>query len=885
MTIWHNNRASILSLEGDWDFSLGNESGKICVPATWEAQGYSRHIDGEAHYKTSVVIPPEWDGQRIQLQFDAVSYHADVYVNDTHVGSHAGLWTAFAFDITDIIQLGETNSIHVVVTKPGTTYPMRESLAGFLPDVATTFGGIWGAIQLMAFPDIAFSDIHIRTDTKVGKLSIKGTITQEHGGGTLTVAVSTPDTQIVYETRFNIDGTDFDIDLEIDSPCYWHPSDPYLYVLDCTFDTLEGQQATIRRQFGFRILSSKDEQLLLNDKPIVLRGILNWGWYPEILCPAPDEVTIRDEFQRVRDMGYNMVKLCLLVPSPLYFQIADEVGMLLWLELPMWLPQVTERMREQARIEYADILAQVHLHPSIVIYSLGCELGQSVDAELLNELDKIVRYWSSDVLACDNSGSGEAYGGLSFDYADFNDYHFYSDLHYFTPLLDHFRRDWRPPRPWIFGEFCDADDYTNLAPIAEAFGGELPWWKVEQNPIHKLSAIAYSQQSIRMAQLELGFDDAEIEHISRQQSFVVRKIILEKVRGRAGMGGYVVTGLRDTPLASSSMFDALGQSKYSTEQFKYFNNDTVLTLEQGRARQWANGGDRPDPIDLFNRVSGQAVDLRVIVSHSGDDLTNTDITWRLTNANGDELNFGVQHISAIRAQHRPHHVMNIKFRAPDITTPIILTLQAELGNLTKNQWTFWIYPKITRWLDAISIYDPVGALIQIAELIDIPNYSGDLPSIDKLLISSVFTDEVANWVRLGGQAIVLQPNAGNLPAKPCPFWRESIKLLYNHPVLYNFPHAGYADLQFYHLAGDHALDCNAIQEFLTDMDDMKPIIRRLDARQFTVLDYLAEINLSKGRMLISSLHFTHNDGDQTNGLQTNIAGQYLLNQMIKYLAD
>ena len=63
----------------------------------------------------------------------------------------------------------------------------------------------------------------------------------------------------------------------------------------------------------------------------------------------------------------------------------------------------------------------------------------------LLSLNSPARRVISDVLVCDNSGSGEAYGGPSSDYADFNDYHFYCDLHNFDPLVDHFRRDWRPP--------------------------------------------------------------------------------------------------------------------------------------------------------------------------------------------------------------------------------------------------------------------------------------------------------------------------------------------------------------------------------------------------------------------------------------------------------
>ena len=57
------------------------------------------------------------------------------------------------------------------------------------------------------------------------------------------------------------------------------------------------------RRFGFRELSAAGDQLLFNGEPVFLRGALNWGWYPDILCPAPDEATIRDEFRRIRELA------------------------------------------------------------------------------------------------------------------------------------------------------------------------------------------------------------------------------------------------------------------------------------------------------------------------------------------------------------------------------------------------------------------------------------------------------------------------------------------------------------------------------------------------------------------------------------------------------
>src|SRR5262249_53116116 len=161
--------------------------------------------------------------------------------------------------------------------------------------------------------------------------------------------------------------------------------------------------------------------------------------------------------------------------------------------------------------------------------------------KLLSELNQIVRSYSRGALICDNSGSGEAYGGLGFDFADFNDYHFYCDLQYFEPLVRYFGRDWREPRPWIFVEVFDADDYRDIQEIEARLGKQ--WWLTEKNPIHPAGFTAYAEQAERMQRAKVGLKDQELQELSRWQSFVIRKTILEKVRSYGGMGGYVVTGL------------------------------------------------------------------------------------------------------------------------------------------------------------------------------------------------------------------------------------------------------------------------------------------------------------------------------------------------------
>lgn len=881
MQHWHNDLAEITSLDGEWEFSLAGQTGTIQVPGTWEAQGFPRRVDGPATFRRQFSIPGEWAGRQIQLQFDAVSYHVEVEVNGLPVGSHTGLWTPFAFDVTTAIRPGQANEICLTVYKPGERFPMRESLAGFLPDVCVTFGGIWQSARLVAFEKAAISNVFLSADLATGEVRVQAKL---HNADELNavIRVYTPDNRVITAWRGKAQAA-IETHLGVTSVQPWSPANPVLYTAEICLENESGDVVTrVKREFGFRALSRDGDQLLLNGEPIFLRGALNWGWYPEILCPAPDEATIRDEFRRVREFGYNMVKLCLYVPSSLYFQIADEEGMLLWLELPMWLPEVTDHLRQQAPIEYTDILTAVHHHPSIVIYSLGCELGSAVDSELLGQLNDLLRARTSGVLACDNSGSGEAYGGLTFDYADFNDYHFYCDLQYFNPLLDHFRRDWRPERPWIFGEFCDADDYRDLDEIAAAFGGEPPWWLVEQNPIHPLTAIAYSQQQTRMAALDLPFTNQDLLRISRQQSFVVRKTVLEKVRAKLGMGGYVVTGLRDTPLATSSMFDDLGRPKYDADAFRQFNDDTVLILEQGRARVWRHGGDRPASADRFNHPADTLIDFRIVLSNIGQKLPSGVLNWQLIDAHGDVYIEGMHPVQPSAPSSTPHEIASIQLRTPYVEAAQQFTLTVQLGEL-HNHWPLWVYPAVN-WLESVALYDPAGTLTDLDDLATSAHRIANIADAGgNILLTGIYTPDIDHFVRAGGRAVLLQPGMGGLPAQPCSFWRESIKLLYPHPIMNHFPHQGYADLQFYHLATDYGLDTAQLVNEIPDIRAIKPIFRRLHARHFTILDYLVELQIGEGTVLASTLRFGGGAGDQVNGLRANIAGSHLLNEMLSYL--
>ncbi len=885
MEQWHNDLTQVLTLDGTWTLTLGEKTGTVQVPGCWEAQGFPRRMDGPAVYRKAVVVPGEWAGRRVQLQFDAVSYHVEVRVNGVPVGEHTGCWAPFALDVTEALRPGAENEIVCTVWKPGGRFGLRESVAGFLPDVMVMFGGLWQSVRLAAHDQPALSALTVRSVAEMGTVHLTA---EAHGAADCdaVVTITAPGGQEVACWRGALSENRLDTTLVVPYPVLWSPEQPALYRAAIRLERA-GQIVTgVSRSFGFRTLSRFGEQVLLNGTPVCLRGALNWGWYPDLICPTPDEATIRDEFRRIRALGFNMMKLCLYVPWPRYFEIADEEGMLLWLELPLWLHEITPHLLAQAPRQYAEILAAVHHHPSIVIYSVGCELERHVPPEWVAQLDGIVRAGTSGVLVCDNSGSGEAYGCLS-DLTDFDDYHFYCDPHFLQALADHFHRDWRPVRPLIFGEFCAADDYRPLGELLRAHGGELPWWLQEQNPIHPLAKIAHTQQRERMAALGLNRSEDELATIARRQAFAVRKVVLERVRSWARLGGYNVTGLRDTPLATSALFDDFGRSKFDAEAFRQFNDETVLLLGRRHARRWSIDGDRPAPADPFCFVADSPLALEIVLAHSGRALPGGTLTWQLSDEAGRLLARGESWVSGPLVAGRPVPVGQVSCRAPALTEPraLRLTVSLQAGERTvRNSWPVWVFPAVREWPAGLALYDPCGVLHGLDDLRDAAVRLADAPAPDTgVVIAATLNQALLDYLQDGGAVLLLQSGDAPLPAVSGPFWWHAVHLLEDHPVMNRFPHQGFADMQFYGIATPWALDTGRLAEVLPGADDVRPLMRRLHPSQYTLADTLFQARVGHGRLIATTLRFQGGLGDQPSGLRDQVAGRWLLRALLDWL--
>ena len=237
MTQWHNDLAHIVSLDGEWEFSLVGQTGVLQVPGSWEAQGYDRRADGPATFSRRFFIPQECHGKNTQLQFDAVSYYVDVRVNGIQADTHTGSWSPFAFNVTQALKIGDENEIHLTVYKPGGHLPVRESLAGFLPDVALMFGGLWQSVRLVAFDSAAFSDISLTCNGRTGEVTVSANL-HHADGAAVEVKIIAPDGSEITRWQGIVENQNIAAKLYVFNPRQWQPDQPALYTAEICLEKM-----------------------------------------------------------------------------------------------------------------------------------------------------------------------------------------------------------------------------------------------------------------------------------------------------------------------------------------------------------------------------------------------------------------------------------------------------------------------------------------------------------------------------------------------------------------------------------------------------------------------------------------------------------------------
>jgi hypothetical protein len=314
--------------------------------------------------------------------------------------------------------------------------------------------------------------------------------------------------------------------------------------------------------------------LTLNGKPLGIRGVLNWGYYPPRHDPNAGDAAFRDELRAARALGFNLMKFCLWVPPRRYFELCDEEGFLAWMEYPTWHPDLSKKRLDELKTEFTEFFARDRNHPSVVLRSLTCETGPSADLAVIKGLYDLAHRMVPGCLVEDDS-SWISWNRVN----DFYDDHPYGNNHTWVKTLADLNEyvDRRQAKPLLLGEAIAADTWTDPEPIRRRVGRERPFWVpgfLDANSawIERMKAVAGAGGLDR-----LGPD-------SFRAALLMRKYQIETYRREVPEGGYVVSVIRDFPLAAMGLLDYMGRSKWDAEAWKW-HGDTMLVLRTAEDRR------------------------------------------------------------------------------------------------------------------------------------------------------------------------------------------------------------------------------------------------------------------------------------------------------------
>lgn len=605
-------------------------------------------------------------------------------------------------------------------------------------------------------------------------------------------------------------------------------------------------------------------KIAVDGKPFVLRGVLTWGWYPELGHPNPSDEVIRKEVRLAKEMGFNTIKFCLWVPSHRFLEILDEEGLFAWLELPLWDPSPDSQVQERMFAELERIVLQYRRHANIIVWTCGCELSSNTTAEFRKRLFDMVKDLTGAALVKDNSGSSEMYGGDLREYGDFYDFHPYCDLPFYPVVLDSLLNGPRESKPVLLGEFNDIDVHRDLVKLRK----ETPFWASEDPFLNDVGVrwqhdLPRVLKSSRWARRQKGrLSDAFYRMKSNAKADFIRSSVQEAVAVREDIAGYVVTGWRDTPISTSGVVDDRLQPRTASTKFLW-NREERLFVIPSRKPPWVNGGNRPGWAstrcffegDIFLRVGGLA---RITQSalFKWEILKLSGIQAGETRSDSLEL----QKLSTLR----PAAMAEISLT--DITAgTYVLTIRhgrnAHLPGL-------FVVPKLDFW-DFLewSLYDPENHCLNLKMA------SG--PNVVATRMAAPVFEALQN-----GNSVVLILLEG--ATWPCPMWREC---MYEWPLAKDkVPFVSDWDI-LHDISGDRAIDLPALKELLPAMENIEVDMNRVDTRTYAEHPVILRAKVGPGTLVATTLRPFGGLGVQPFGVMNNPAGADLLVRLMEWATE
>ena len=359
----------------EYDF---DKSDVMQIPSDWNTKDERLFFyEGTVWFKKSFQAVPMTDCKTL-LYFGAVNYDCHVYVNGKKAGHHIGGFTAFNYDISDLLVEGE-NTVIVKVDNKRHADAVPTQIFDWW-----NYGGITRDVKLVKVPMVYLEDYNLQllkgeAKGKKRQITFSAKLSKPEAGHTVTVSI--PELKLKKTFTTDADGQVQSSIFNIQSKALqlWCPENPKLYRVDISLDT-----STISDEIGFRSIETRDKQILLNGQPIFLKGISIHNEKPNGGGRANSVEDARTLLGWAKELGCNFVRLAHYPHHEEMVREAEKMGILVWSEIPVYwtIAWKNAQTYENAQNQLHDMISRDHNRANVIIWSIANETPHSKDRDL-----------------------------------------------------------------------------------------------------------------------------------------------------------------------------------------------------------------------------------------------------------------------------------------------------------------------------------------------------------------------------------------------------------------------------------------------------------------------------------------------------------------------
>jgi hypothetical protein len=762
------------SLDGIWQFKFQQGLpdqpddtatwNEINVPAPWQAQFDDlREAAGTGWYRREIAIPSDWYDCPIILHIGAAFHFTSLWVNGQHIADHADGYLPLDCDISSALEPGKVNTLLIRVVSPSddeTQFPGMtfSSLAHGKQSWYGQLGGIWQSVWIERRSPIHITYVHVQPNAHTGSVMCNIELNRPADEGYILhgqIADDASSRHIPPNTQ------QVKLQLTVEQHQLWSPDEPNLYQLHLSLRDNNSQQVdTLQRTIGFRTIEAKDGLLVLNGEPFYMRGALDQDYYPDAIATPPSVAFLEDQMLKAKAMGLNCLRYHIKLADPRYYEVADRIGILLWVDYPNW-SRLTKTTQEKVRQGMQAMLRRDHHHPSIGIWTIinenwGTDLvGNARHRAWLKDTYHWLKAEDPTRLVVDNSPCVPNFHVQS----DINDYHYYSAIPDNTPMWDRFVTGFADGSFPTYSPHGDAVQSGDEPRIVSEFGnwglpdtdqlqnvdGTEPWWFETGDEWPEGTVYPHGVKK-RFQRWGLNAVFGSWQHFIEQtqwQQFRALTYEIDSIRRNPALAGYVLTEFTDVHWEANGLLDMNRTPKAYFEKMVAISGETTLLPIVKQRAVW----------------SGAETEVAVGVSHlSGDALHGAQLVLSL---DGVDL----MSVTLSRVAFNTAYTERFTLHIPVVDQPTDVTytlkLLAESGEIiTQRDVVLHVYPHIKP--DRV-IWTPSQGLARWLEKMGY-TVAKELQA-SSLILADILTPEVSKHVQNGCHLLLLAETTEAIPTK------------------------------------------------------------------------------------------------------------------------